>query len=109
MANADGADAEYAIDDGAWRPASCPVTVAGLAPGDHSVAFRLVNESTPLPHESASDTATLTVDVEPPELTVEAGQQDVRPGTPLRAVVSDTAISDVSYRTNRSENGSLAS
>jgi hypothetical protein len=82
VANADGTDAEYAIDDGAWRPASFPVTVAGLAPGDHSVAFRLVNESTPLPHESASDTATLTVDVEPPELTVEAGQQDVRPGTP---------------------------
>ncbi|WP_227357070.1 hypothetical protein [Haladaptatus salinisoli] len=82
--------------------------VAGLAPGDHSVAFRLVNGSGPFPHESAFDAATVTVDVEPPELTVEAGREQVRPGTPLRAIVSDTAISDVSYRTNRSESGSLA-
>ncbi|WP_458186691.1 PKD domain-containing protein [Haladaptatus sp. NG-WS-4] len=107
VANADGATAEYAIDGGAWRPASSPLSVTGLDSGNHSVAFRLVNESGPLPHESASDVATLTVDTDPPELAVEATRADVRPGTPLRVTVTDTAISDVFYRTNRSESGRL--
>ncbi|WP_458209542.1 PKD domain-containing protein [Haladaptatus sp. NG-SE-30] len=107
VANANGTSVEYAVDDGAWQPATCSPTVTGLTFGDHSVAFRLVHETGPLSHESAFDTATLTVDTEPPELSVSTTRVDVRPGTPLRVTVSDIAISAVSYRTNRSESGDL--